>query len=55
MLEWFQTFRVYIPWVSSVEEVRKSLKEVLELVLEETGDEINHQEFEKFKKILENL
>ncbi|HOK84490.1 MAG TPA: type II toxin-antitoxin system HicB family antitoxin [Pseudothermotoga sp.] len=30
---------------SSLEEVRKNLKEVLELVLEETGDEINHQEF----------
>ncbi|ACM23449.1 Hypothetical Protein CTN_1273 [Thermotoga neapolitana DSM 4359] len=30
---------------SSLEEVRRNLKEVLELVLEEAGDEINHQEF----------
>ena len=30
---------------NSMEEVRKKLKEVLELVLEETGNEINGQEF----------
>ena len=30
---------------NSVEEVRKNLKEVLELVLEEAGDEINNQKF----------
>ncbi|KAF2958257.1 hypothetical protein AS159_00635 [Thermotoga sp. Ku-13t] len=36
---------------NSVEEVRKNLKEVLELVLKETGDEISHQEFVALEKI----
>ena len=30
---------------NSLEEVRKNLKEVIELVLEESGDEVGNQEF----------
>ncbi len=45
ILDWFLMCRVYHTPGNSLEEVRKNLKEVIELVLEESGDEVGNQEF----------